>query len=94
VLQYNSVTCESSENLEEILISSKVLHCSQEIWIQIYYLYPITVLLNFIEKADVKLHARQNSPFGIGQHVNSSCGRFNSGTEVYVEFWYGDIWVP
>jgi len=52
------------------------------------------VLLNFIAKADVKLHARHNSPFGIGKYVNSSCGRFNPGTEIYVEFWFGDIWVP
>jgi len=30
VLEYTSVTYESSANLEETLIASKVLHCSQE----------------------------------------------------------------
>jgi hypothetical protein len=59
-----------------------------------FYLYLITVLLHFIEKADVNPHARQNSPFGTGKYVNSSSGRFNSGTEITVEFLYRDIWVP
>jgi hypothetical protein len=53
---------------------------------QIYYLGLITMPLIIIENADVKLHARQNSPFGTGKYVNSSCGRFNPGTEISVEF--------
>ena len=47
------------------------------------------MLLNCIEKAYVKVHGGQNSPFGIGKYVNSSCGRLNPKTEICVEFVMG-----
>jgi hypothetical protein len=43
-------------------------------------------VIHFIEKAGVKLHASHNSSFGVGKYLNSSCGLFNPGTEIYVEF--------